>query len=241
MNSTITNTDVGIDAIVIYIGLLAFSLTISFIATGILVYDQPVEIPLSYDLKYYDMFAELDDTELADVQKKNLKNIFIKDTTDEGEDIILCYNADIGAFQIWSNKTIPFLTLDSLAQLYAIVNNCKCVCIDYRNEVVEAIVSSKPPTTNILKDIKIKSSPFASFKKYNTKDSKSSSSRVYSIPEKCNHFRRVGKIEDWDKKYKDYGHWIDSENSKSWVHDKLENDPLHNTTKFSYSDWKTKK
>ena len=246
MNITNVDTLDFIDIAFIYTGILAVSFAASFIAAGLLVYNPPKEIPVPYDLKYYDEFVELEETELDDVQKKNLKSAFTKEITDEGEVVIMCYNVDIGAFQVWSNINIPFSVLDSVAQLFAIINNCKCVCIDYKNEITDATarIKTQTQTLAVKKETNNKNSPFASFKKYNMKVTKilSSNNRIFAVPEKCNHFRRSGNISDWEKTYSGLGHWEDSvsETAKVWVCDKLDDSSQLNTLKYSYSEWRTK-
>lgn len=244
MNSTNVDTFEFIDITIIYTGILAFSFALSFITAGILVYNPPKELPITYDLKYYDEFVELEETELDDVQKKNLKLAFIKEITDEREIVIICYNADICAFQAWSNTTLPFSTLDSVAQLFAIINNCKCVCIDYKNEIADANERIKTQTVAVKKETNNKKSPFASFKNYNMKATKilSSNNKFFAVPEKCNHFRRSGSIADWEKTYSGRGHWADiaDEAAKAWVCDKVDESALKNTLKYSYSEWKSK-
>lgn len=232
MNITITETSPGFDAVIIYIGLITFSFTLSFVATGILIYKHPIDIPNPYHLKYYDRFVEIEEVELNDDIKNNLKTTFTKASTDDGKDVIICYNADISAFQIWSDKIIPFLSLDAIAQLYAIDNNCKIVCIDYKNEITESNQVSKPLSK------KNKISPFALYKNYNRKIS--TSNKVYSIPKKCNHFRHSGRIEDWEKIHMSLGYWKDTENAKTWIYNKVNIDTSQNTLKLSYSEWKQK-
>ena len=241
MNSTNIDTFEFIDIAIIYTGILAFSLSLSFIATGLLVYNPPKDNPVPYDLKYYDEFVELEEIELDNVQIKNLKSMFIKEVTDEGDIVIICYNVDIDSFQIWSNTSLPFSTMDSVAQLFAIINNCKCICIDYKNEIADANERIKTQTIKVKKETNIKNSPFASFKNYNMKATKilSSNNKFFAVPEKCNHFRKSGTIDDWGKTYMGHGHWadIDDESAKVWVCDKSEQ---KNALKYSYSEWKTK-
>ena len=90
----------------------------------------PQDDTISYDSKYYDDFLELEDVDMSDLDKKQLESVFIKDITYDDETIIMNYSSEYESFHYWGDSTISFNTLNSLAQLYAIENNCKSICID---------------------------------------------------------------------------------------------------------------
>ena len=55
---------------------------------------------------------------------EKLKDIFIKEDTPAGV-IYLNYNIDYESFDYYTNKTIPYKYLDTVARKYMIDNNCK--------------------------------------------------------------------------------------------------------------------
>ena len=198
----------------------------------------PEGATISSGSKYYADFLELSEDCISDIDKKRLESSYIKETTDDGETIIMNYSSDYEAFNYWGNSNISFNVLDSLAQLYAIENKCKSVCIDYKEEIEKAVDKMEERKTiqeNIVLDPPHANSPFASFKKYNMSTSRAIKNSTSIIPEKCNHFRRKGSITEWDLSNGKWVNSINSETSKTWVIVPEEPVPAHS---FSYDEWK---
>jgi hypothetical protein len=67
------------------------------------------------------------------------KTVRVK-SPDGDDDIIMTYNSDTGTFWYYcdNKENIKFNTLDAIARKFAIDNNCKCVCINYKEERLKA-------------------------------------------------------------------------------------------------------
>lgn len=217
---------------------------IVFFASMVTFAGVPEDMTIPYESKHYDAFSELETDTMTDTDKKQLACNYINETTDNDYHIIMSYSFEHGAFHYWGENNIPFSTLDSVAQLYAIENKCKSICVDYRGEIDKAtekmeetkkkqeecekmLFESEPETTN---------SPFASFKKYNMKTSRASKNSSI-IPEKCNHFRRVGSVNEWGGSNGKWINSINSESAKIWSNTATVNNISQPMT---YSEWKSK-
>jgi len=201
--------------------------------------EAPEDTTTSYGSKYYEAFLELSENSMSDSDKKQLASIYIKEITDDGETIIMNYNSEYEAFHYWGDSNISFTTLNSLAQLYAIENNCKAVCIDYNEEIEKAVDKMEKRKTiqeNIICETLPANSPFASFKKYNMATSRATKNSTSIIPERCNHFRRKGTVSEWDLSNGKWVNSINSETSKTWVIVPEETTLTHT---ISYSEWKS--
>lgn len=73
----------------------------------------------------------------------NLRFKTIREPSPDGDDVIMTYNSDSGTFWYYcDNKDgIKFNTLDALARKFAIEHNCKCVCVNYKEELDKAFHS----------------------------------------------------------------------------------------------------
>ena len=184
--------------------------------------------------RYYDDFSELENDTLTDDDKKLFENVYINETD---YNVIMSYSFTDDVFQYWGDNTIPYSILDSVAQLYAVENNCKSICVDYESEIdksaekLEEIMCRKE---ELVAEPDSAASPFACFKKYNMKTNRAAKNTSI-VPEKCNHFRRKGSMNEW---ILTSGKWVNSFNSetaKTWANDVIEN----NNTTMSYTEWKS--
>ena len=231
----------------IFTGFLA-SCFIIFFVTMTSITGVPKDTTVPYASKYYDTFAELENDTMTDDEKIQLRNIYMKEITDDDYSIIISYSFRDETFHYWGENNIPFSTLDSAAQLYAIENKCKSICVDYRSEIYKAsekIEELKKRREEESEKIIGKTeepaldSPFASFKKYNTTTSRAAKNTSI-IPEKCNHFRRKGTLDEWILANGSSNKWINSINSataKTMLHNNTDSIILQPVT---YSDWKSK-
>jgi len=200
----------------------------------------PKDDTIPYETKYYDDFSKLDDIAMSEADIKNLTHNYVNETTDNDYDIIMNYSFENDAFQYWGVSNIPYTTLDSLAQLYAIENNCKYICVDYASEITDArekmVINNSIKEPDPVKDKQPSNdSPFASFKKYNLK-SASQKKNNSIIPEKCNRFRRMGYINDCPV---EKGPWCMSDNSdtaKTCIWRPVTNNLSESV---SYDEWKS--
>ena len=188
-------------------GILVTGVAIGFISVAFCVYKQPEydDIELSYEEQYYEEFCDMETEELSDYRLKELNDIYIREKTPNCE-VIMSYDNNNEHFRYWCNdKNIKFLVLDAVAHKYAIDNNAKAICVNYKEEYDKAVEASKKDYNNIInkpveKEDK-KPGVFAKFKSYNTankKTSRCSNKRISILTEKCNRFKLCGSIENWD-------------------------------------------
>ena len=237
MNYTHENLDNSVDDPFIFTGVLA-SCFIFFFAAMNKVAGTPLDTTVPYESKYYDAFTELENDTLTDNDKKQLANSYVKELTDNDYVIIMSYSFQDESFHYWGENNIPFSTLDSAAQLYAIENKCKSICVDYRAEIDKAsekIEENKNYQKKIISEAP--DSPFASFKKYNMTTSRAIKNTSI-IPEKCNHFRRKGTVDEWILATGFGSKWINSINSDS------SKTAIYSSSSvlqpMTYADWKSK-
>lgn len=183
------------------LGLLVSGLFAGFVAVATLVYNPPKPEPEPpYEQKYYDEFSEMDERELEDEDIAGLKENFVCETTPNG-DVIICYNKDQESFDVWhDDRNIPFKILDAVAQHYAIENDVKAICVDYKSEYDNAVAKMKEANKKKQENKDEKKNTddvFASFKTYNKASEKSKSVDNKIVRDKCNRFRRVGSIKEW--------------------------------------------
>lgn len=196
----------------------------------------PCEHP-HYANTYYESFRECPPHELEENEIKSLDTKYVKEDTDKGT-VIMCYNYDNDTFKYWSDNSIPFKSLDAVAQLYSLVYRCKAICVDYKAEYEKELVKQQKrqvtPSAPIVMD-----GPFAKFKSY--KSIQSNRKKKIIIPEKCNHFRKCGRIYEWEKNEHTY-HWsqVDiSDTGMAWCKTLVET-PSNSGT-LTYAEWMNKK
>lgn len=143
---------------------------------------KPVVVQKRYEDKYlkeYQSRLETCENKLTETQINALKNNFILEKTPIGC-VIMCFNynsdnVDTSSFVYYSDHSIPYNYLDTLARKYVITFNCLNLYIDTSKEKEEALnkKTETKQTTQIKKPIKEpenKKSVFANLKSYN-KDS----------------------------------------------------------------------
>lgn len=195
------------------LGVVMTGLAAGFAVVGIFIYKPVEEEEPTYEEKYREEFEELEEKELSDEEVKSLSEVYLREETPKG-DVVMCYNSDTEAYHYWcDDKSIKFLTLDAVAHKYAIENDCKAVCVNYKEEYERArekVLKHLEDKKNGVKESEDKKdeekedekkSVFAKFKSYNTvnKETTSDDKNKESIQvEKCNKFRYKGKLSDWD-------------------------------------------
>lgn len=183
--------------------------------------DEVNEEDLDYEEKYYEEFVELSADELSQDEIASLKEKYVQELTPGGE-VIMTYNNETESYHYWcNNRSIRFLTLDAVAQKFAIDHKCKMICVDYnaeyekakqniiekrkkRLEKIEAEAEKETTRTESEAEAETEAeaekpkSIFASFKSYNTTHkSNDEQGRQSILPEKTNRFSYRGKISEW--------------------------------------------
>ena len=87
-----------------------------------------------YKKKYYDELTLLENKQYSDEELKQLTNKILKEDTSYGI-VHMFYNVDNGSFNYYcDDKNISYIFLDAIARKYAITYDCKCICINFREE-----------------------------------------------------------------------------------------------------------
>jgi len=90
---------------------------------------------IEFGQKWFDELEMLEERELTNDELVELRDKSIHEETPEGA-IIMFYNSDTESFWYYSdNKNISNRTLDALARMYTVENNCKQVCVNHKKEI----------------------------------------------------------------------------------------------------------
>ena len=207
-------------------GVTLVGLTISSICVGFYLYEpmknkadeEEKEDELHYRMKYFDELDELEDRKMTKKELKDLSKEYIHENTPEG-DVIMTYSSDTETFWYYADtKSIQYWVLDTVARLYTINNNCKCVCVNYQEEFNKG--KDKTLTQKEVDEQKVEEnkeeekkeeekSVFAKFKSYNKgrgNESKEKKLKKYHImTEASNRFTYKGKLCDHEDKDENKG------------------------------------
>lgn len=160
-----------------------------------------------YEEKHLKDFKKLDETKKLDndiLTDETKKPVYIKETTPNG-DLIMHFDLSLNHYKYYiDDKTIPYKYLESAARKFCITYDCRGHFIEMLEELK---ISSEKLKEESLGD-KLKNQvasakktlnrAFANFKKYETKPSKR-----HIVPEKSNTYKHMGKLVDFEEKYKE--------------------------------------
>lgn len=153
----------------------------------------------NYELLYYDEFEALDDISYEKDDLINFKFKDVKDKTPMGK-VIMTYDVLSESFWYYSNNNIPYKILDTLARKFSIENNCKSICVNYREEYYKGTEKLKIKNQEVEDKLKKKLKDiYIQLKSYNSKDK---SKDNYILTNNANRFTLKGKIEDYYSKPK---------------------------------------
>ena len=236
------------------IGVFVTSVAASFVMIGIMIApphsnwknkeDESDDDELPFIQRFYEEFNELEEKDLDDEKKIELKNTFLEIVTNEDDKVILRWDDASNRFDYWcNNKNITYLELDACAQKYAIDNDCKSVVVNYKQEYDNAfeewIKKNKPDIYEGAEkdqedededeDEDDSSVPeenvFATFKNYNAEPvNKPKTDKPKITTKKSNQFRRIGSITDYENNF------VKNDDEKS------ANDETK--SKLGYNEWK---
>ncbi len=174
--------------------------------------EEEKEEELHYRMKYFEELEELEDRKMTKEELKDLSTKSIHESTPEG-DVIMTYSSDTETFWYYADtKSIQYWVLDTVARLYTINNNCKCVCVNYQEEFIKGkdkTLSQKEIDTQKAEEKKEEDekkeeekSVFAKFKSYNKgrgNESKEKKLKKYHImTEASNRFTYKGRLSDYE-------------------------------------------
>jgi len=157
-----------------------------------------------YERSYYSEFEGLEEKDHGEDFLKGLENQWTIENTPYGE-VIMSYKADHEAFWYYAERrNVPYRTLDAVARRFAIDNDCKSVCVNYKEEfekgkdaaVAARDAAGKGPVSSGNGRRNDKKKPFATFKSYNMKKGKNQAKK-YIITENANRFTYKGKPVEW--------------------------------------------
>ena len=141
---------------------------------------------------YYDELEALADEEVSVERRKELSTIILQEVTPDGE-IVLSYDDNAEGFRYYSNSflKVSYQTLDALARKFAVLNNCKALCINGRQELILAQekIDKKDVMANPEPEPR---SIFAKFKKYDKV--RTNIKNVTPVPERSNRFLYRGNL-----------------------------------------------
>lgn len=145
--------------------------------------------PEKYEDKYKSEYIKLNFRQLTSIEKENLKNNFVMETTPLGN-VIMYYNIDKHSFVYYSDSTIPYRFLETVARKYITTFKCKdsSIYVDENDdEIDEKIPITQEKQSEITDDTKPTSkvstattnkNVFAKFKNYNHPNSIPSTSMI---------------------------------------------------------------
>lgn len=161
------------------------------------------EVDEDYERSYYSEFESLEEKDHGEDFLKDLGSKWTIENTPYGE-VIMSYKADHEAFWYYAERrNVPYRTLDAVARRFAIDNDCKSVCVNYKEEfekgrdaAVAAKEASKCLPSREGSRRSDKKKPFATFKSYNMKKGKNQAKK-YIITENANRFTYKGMPVEW--------------------------------------------
>jgi len=134
----------------------------------------------------YEYLYLLNTVNEADEEEELKKLGVVEETTPEGK---VRLKWEDGIFLYWSNRSIQYKYLETVARKYVLVYHCKEHYINIFEEL--AIAAAKP------KQEQEQPSVFASFKNYNTK--RKQLKQQYVVNEKSNQYNWKGKISEYEQ------------------------------------------
>ena len=156
-----------------------------------------------YERSYYEEFEALEEKDHTTDYLELLGNKWVHEDTPCGV-VIMTYKAAHESFWYYADRrSVPYRILDTVARRFAIENDCKSVCVNYKEEFekgkAEAIAAKtvgKEGSDAQIPRKPEKRSPFATFKSYNMKKGRTTSKK-YIITENANRFTNKGPVSEW--------------------------------------------
>jgi hypothetical protein len=143
-----------------------------------------IKQPEKYEDKYKNGYIKLESRKLTSIEKEKLKNNFIMETTPLGN-VIMYYNIDKNGFVYYSDSTIPYRFLETVARKYITTFQCKdrSIYVDETDNDIDDEIDKKNPTV-ITPEIK---SDTILDKKTTTNTTKNTNKKVFVKFKNYNH------------------------------------------------------
>ena len=146
--------------------------------------------------KYCDEFAALSPRILTDEELTLLNTKIVREQVAENVEVILTFDKTTDTFWYYTDKLkdVSYPILETVAQKFAIENDCKMICLQPQVEVPKEQVEVEKQVEKQVEAPSI----FAKFKTYNAgKGAVSNFTSVIKVIEQMNHFRYRGKLNDY--------------------------------------------
>ena len=177
---------------------------------------------IKYEDRYKDKIADLESFELTKERLDELKCAILMETTPLGN-VILYYDNNREVFTYYSDSTIPYRFLETVARKYVVLHNCKSIFVDMEEEIKNAEKKLQEKKEQKKKEeekqlqkaddsIPVRKSVFAKLKSYNkdsglkvagisgdsknsgAKNTKTENEENMILKEKANRYSCEGKI-----------------------------------------------
>ena len=135
---------------------------------------------IKYEDKYKNRYIKLETKNLTPSEKDNLKNNFVMETTPLGN-VIMYYNIDKNGFVYYSDSTIPYRFLETVARKYIISFQCKDPSIYVDEKKPIEIAMDQSSDAKPIRKVSVNTTNkkvFAKFKNYNHPNSIPSTSMI---------------------------------------------------------------
>ena len=142
-------------------------------------------------------FRALAFIELSEERLKELGHQYLEHERDNGSKVYMSFCVDKCSFVYWcEDRTVPYLELDAIARKFAIENNCRAICVDYYEEFESSVKRSRYVQPRKETVVSQPSDVFATFKEY-----PSSSNSKPIMSSHSNSFRRMGDLEEYNRRF----------------------------------------
>jgi len=176
------------------------------------------EDDISLEDRYYEELNALVVRDMTKEELEALHTIFLDVDTPDGL-VKMTYNSVTESFWYYAdNKNIHYKYLDAVARLFTVENNCRQVCVNYKEEYENGIhlvkmkiakeeeqkLLAENNVTEAATTATVKKSVFAKFKNYkvdNNSDTNSNRNdkkqKYFVLVDKANQFRFAGSMNDY--------------------------------------------
>lgn len=157
---------------------------------------------------YYEELNALDVREMTKEELDALQKKMVEVDTPDGL-VKMTYNHSTESFWYYTdNKSIHYKYLDAVARHFTIVNNCRKICVNYKEEyekgisfIKEKLIADKEKLDQQMDQVE-KKSVFAKFKNYKVNDQTKQTKKNYILTDKANQFRFAGSMIEYDNELK---------------------------------------
>jgi hypothetical protein len=172
--------------------------------------DTDTDVDTVLEDMYYEELNALEVRELSKEELDALQTKMVEVDTPDGL-VKMTYNHSTESFWYYTNnKSIHYKYLDAVARHFTIVNNCRQICVNYKEEYEKGVTLIKEKQleeenqkiNNLIAVDSVKKSVFAKFKNYKVTDETKQTKTTYILTDKANKFRFAGSMMDYENELK---------------------------------------